>query len=121
MDAELLGYTDALLLPHASTYTVLSKMMVLKRHKILCGKQMKNGLTYQCVYWDNNSNAYTKTFWGSYKYSSDWNYTGGFENHWKLIGVKSKYQIGKMEHQFLTINISRNKELYIQGEFDQSI
>merc|ERR1711991_1032217 len=114
IDTELLGYVDGLLLPHASTYTVLSKMMIMKRHKILCGKQMKNSLTYQCVYWDKNgTNGFGKTFWGSYKYSNDWKYTFGFWSHWKRIQANSKWEITNKEWQFFKQNISTYSHIYV--------
>ena len=42
IDSEILGYGDILLLPYVSTFTRLSRALMMKRKKIIC-HSVKNG------------------------------------------------------------------------------
>eukprot|EP01083_Nonionella_stella_P070305 188020_1 len=113
VDSELLGYTDGLLLPHASSFTILSKMMILKRHKILCGKMWVNSLTYQCVYWDlHGETARATTFWKNFTYWNEFNRTAGFGEHWKTIQAKGYQSIPRKEREFFNNNVTTHPEIF---------
>ena len=49
LDSEILGFSDFLILPIASTYTRLSRLLILKRKKNLCVRTENNGNIWKCI------------------------------------------------------------------------